>query len=70
METFNLIASACSIASFLMSIFVVSKVIKINSNLSVNSNNKDNRKYKQNTRGQNSPIVNAEGDSNYRVNDK
>lgn len=35
METFNIIAGACSIVSFLISIFVVTKVYKISNNLNI-----------------------------------
>ena len=35
METFNIIAGACSIVSFLISIFVVTKVYKISNNINI-----------------------------------
>lgn len=40
METFNFIAGVCSILSFIISIFVASKVIKITNNLHSNSSRK------------------------------
>lgn len=40
METFNFIAGLCSIISFLISIFVASKVIKITKNLNIDNSRK------------------------------
>ncbi|PAC95368.1 hypothetical protein CHH86_19990 [Bacillus paralicheniformis] len=39
MQTFNFISGVCSILSFIISIFVAGKVIKITKNLNINSNN-------------------------------
>lgn len=51
MELFNIIAGVASIASFIISLFVASKVIKISNTISVGSNNDDSRNLTQKIRG-------------------
>lgn len=57
MDIFNLIAGICSIMSFLIAIFVTTKVISIEKRQIING--------MQETTGENSPVINAQGNSEY-----
>ena len=58
LDIFNILAGICSIVGLGVSIFTASKVIKINNNVLVNSNNKINKnKISKNKMEDNSKIV-------------